>query len=313
MKILLAHAKSNEEGKTTGGKAGDQTKNEVCIQEYFAYSWQYIYRAKDPKRAEYLAANAEIICANDNIGYDHNDRYSMYLLAKAAKYNFTKVTKPCCTDCSQMTATLINGSGVSISPYIATINMRDHMNQTGAFTEIPFTDKNQLKRGDILLTVTKGHVVIITQGASEDPTPGPSVVPKYVCEVYGLQLVDVKTAPDPKSANLKLYPHLAAGNWIDVCDEADGWCYIRICGQYYGWLQRDYLLRKNNPIAKGYPTENLHMRTNPGKEFKSIMVLKKGQPVEILDEKPTKDGAPWKYLLVNGKYGFSSARYINVK
>lgn len=310
MKILLAHARSNEEGKTAGGKAGDQTGREVCVQEFFEYRWQYIFRAKDPKRAEYLAANAEICCANDHIGYDHPDRYSMYLQAKAAKYNFNKITTDCNTDCSQLTATLINGSGVTISPYIFTGNMRDYIMKTGAFVEIAYTDKSQLRRGDILLTVDKGHVVIITLGAESGQ--GPSTELKWVAEVYGKELVDVKTAPDASSINLKLYPHLAAGNMVDVCDEDGEWCYIRICGKYFGWLQRMYLLRKT-PYAKGTVNTDLHMRTNPGVKYKSMAVMPGKTVVDVCDVKPAATGADWYYIIYKGVYGFASARYIKLK
>ena len=311
MKILMAHARSNEEGKTTGGKAGDQTGREVVIDEFTEHSWQWIYRPKDVKRAEYIASNAEICAKNDNIGYDHPDRYSMYLLAKAAKYDFTKINKPCNTDCSQLTSTLMNGSGVPVSPYMVTANMRDEMRKfTQYFDEIPYTNKNQLQRGDALLTVSKGHVVIIVQGASEDPQP--AVIPQWVGEVYGKLLVDVKTAPDAKSLNLKLYPHLAAGNLVDVCDEKDGWCYIRICGQYFGWLERIFLLRKT-PYCKGTVTEDLHMRTNPGRNYKSLAIMKGGEVVDICDTKPTATGADWYYIIRKGVYGFASAKYIKKK
>ena len=52
MKILLAHAKSNEIGQTAGGKAGDQTKQEVCVQEFFEHEWEWILRPIDKNVAE---------------------------------------------------------------------------------------------------------------------------------------------------------------------------------------------------------------------------------------------------------------------
>lgn len=42
----LVHASINENGRTVGGKRGDQTKREICIREYYRYSsgWDYCLR-----------------------------------------------------------------------------------------------------------------------------------------------------------------------------------------------------------------------------------------------------------------------------
>ena len=44
----IVHARSNEYGKITGGKSGDQTGNEICITKFYvpSYGWNYHFRYK---------------------------------------------------------------------------------------------------------------------------------------------------------------------------------------------------------------------------------------------------------------------------
>lgn len=307
MKIYLSHAASNEEGKTAGGKPGDQTGREVRIDEFFEYNWNWILRAKDASVREKLAEGAEVLAKNDFVGYDHPDRYSMYLQAKSLNYDFSRISTPCNTDCSQMVATLINSCKINLSPYIFTGNMADYIVNTGKFDKLAYYNKSQLRRGDILLSVDKGHVVTIIQAASDDPTP--SSTPKWVGEVYGAKTVDVKSEPNSKAKNLSNWPRLALGNLVDVCDERDEWCYIRIAAKYYGWVLRDNLLRKT-PYAKGTVSTDLHLRTGAGVINKSLKIMPAKAKIDICDEKLAANGAKWYYVIYNGVYGFCSARYI---
>lgn len=43
----LVHASINENGKTTGGKAGDQTGKEICVRKYYNKPWDCVLRYKD--------------------------------------------------------------------------------------------------------------------------------------------------------------------------------------------------------------------------------------------------------------------------
>lgn len=40
----IVHAGSNENGRTTGGKSGDQTGKEFCIRSYYNFPWVYCLR-----------------------------------------------------------------------------------------------------------------------------------------------------------------------------------------------------------------------------------------------------------------------------
>lgn len=50
----IVHARINEYGKTTGGKTGDQTGNEITITDYYtpSYGWKYHLRYTDQDKIE---------------------------------------------------------------------------------------------------------------------------------------------------------------------------------------------------------------------------------------------------------------------
>lgn len=306
-KILIAHANINELGQISGGKPGDQTGSEVCIQPYFDHKWEYIIRCKDESIAEKMASDACLIAGNENIGYDQADRYSMYTLAKLRNYDFTKIDKPCHTDCSQLAATLAIANGLKVSPFVYTGNIIDALLATGKFEKYTFKSKDDLRRGDFLITVTKRHIVIVVQGYGQGGMF--SETPEAVAEVYGKEVATVYSMPDESAKKLKAWPELGVGNLVDICDEYEGWYYIRIAGKHYGWLQKQYLLRKT-PARNAVVTSDVHLRTNPGASFKSMLIMPGKAKLEVCDEKPAPNGAIWYYVLYRGIYGFCSAKYI---
>ena len=309
-RVILAHARSNEIGQVSGGKAGDQTGLEVCVQAFFEHQWNYILRPIKNAVKESIAKNAELAASNNNIGYDQPDRYSMYLLVKSLGYDFTKISKPCNTDCSQLVATLILAAGIKVSPYIYTGNMVSEIMKTKEFELIPYTDSKQLRRGDILVAVTARHTAVVVEGYSAIPQPSATV--KYIAEVYGVEdghHITVKTEPKASANMLKSWPYLSNGNMINVCDEVGDWVYIRIADTNYGYIPKVNILR-HTAQRKGTVTTALHMRQNAGTRFKSLMVMPKGAVVEICDTKKAATGADWYYIVYKNIRGFASAKYI---
>ena len=54
----------------------------------------------------------------------------------------------------------------------------------------------------------------------------------------------------------------------------------------------------------------VNVRTWAGTEYNRFMVISHGKEVEVCDTVKAKNGDPWYYVKVNGKYGFVSAKYI---
>lgn len=300
--MKIAHARSNEMGQTTGGRPGDQTGNEVVINEYFEYEWTDVFRPLVNPDA--YAAAAQVICKNDSVGYDHNDRYSLTLLARQMGWDFAKVTTPCNTDCSAMVAAVCNACGVPVNIYMWTGIQIGEMEKTGAYRHFAYTDKSQLRNGDIILTTRKGHTGIVIG----NPAPAP-VFETFVGEAYGAKTVPVYKAASIGSGLLPQWSALATGNLFDVVGESGNFWKIRIAAKHIGYIEKRFCLRKT-PIRTGTVTTALHLRTGAGTGNKSIMIMPKNKQVQICDEKLASTGKPWYYVFVDGFYGFASSTYI---
>lgn len=175
MAVKIGHASIDENGKARGGAAGDQTGREICTRDWYSKNWNKVIRAKDSKIAEKIAKAMEAACANNNIGYDQNQRTTLYMQAKAKKWNLSKITAKCETDCSALVAVCVNAAGVSVSKDIYTGNESNALKATGKFeilTDSKYltTDKN-LKRGDILLNEGSHTAVVLSDGANISSKP----------------------------------------------------------------------------------------------------------------------------------------------
>ena len=163
MAVYIGHASIDERGKAKGGAAGDQTLKEVYKRTWYSKPWHTVFRAKSPEIAEKIAKAMEQACANNNIGYDQYQRTTLYTLAKAKKWNISKVTEKCETDCSALVAVCCNAAGVTVSKDMYTGNEKSVLKGTGKFTiytESKYVNSsNYLMRGDILLG--NGHTAIV--------------------------------------------------------------------------------------------------------------------------------------------------------
>ena len=125
MSTLIGHACIDERGKARGGTAGDQTLKEVYSRDWYNKPWHTVFRPKSAEVAEKIAKAMEQACANNNIGYDQNQRTTLFELAKAKKWNISKVNKKCETDCSALVAVCCNAAGVAVSKDMYTGNEKD--------------------------------------------------------------------------------------------------------------------------------------------------------------------------------------------
>ena len=163
MAVIIGSARHDEHGNCySGGKAGDQTGQEVPTQKFYNHSkgWN-VLRAKDNKVAEKLAEAMQIACGNKNIGYDQSERYGII------KHGInTKVKTEC--DCSSLVrACIIYASGKDVGDF-NTSNERPVILKSGLFEDVGSYKKGDtLYNGDILVTRTKGHTVIVVSGAKK--------------------------------------------------------------------------------------------------------------------------------------------------
>lgn len=181
MAVKIGHASIDERGKASGGKAGDQTGREVCTREWYNKPWIAVIRPKDSKIAGKIAAAMEQACANNRIGYDQSQRTTLFEQAKRKKWDISKITTKCETDCSALVAVCVNAAGISVSKDIYTGNEQSVLKNTGkfkVFTESKYVSNDDyLKRGDILLA--KGHTAIVLSDGNKVHTVKTEPVKKH--------------------------------------------------------------------------------------------------------------------------------------
>lgn len=138
------------------------------------------------------------------------------------------------------------------------------------------------------------------------------------------------------STKLSTYPKLNKNNLVDVVGESGNRYEVRIADKYTGYVNKSNI---KTPVAetskpttsttsKGYnKTEKfkgvvtaqsgLRVRKTPGTSktdaLCSFSPLKYNTTVSVCDTTTGSDGNKWYYICYKGKYGFSSAQYIQKK
>ena len=183
--VKIGSARSDERGKITGGKAGDQKGGkEVSTQIYYVHGkgWR-VFVCNIPEARPIMADLMQQACDNNNIGYDQYQRMTLTKLLPAAGYVIKKVGKKCETDCSRLVIDIINCAfkqlGIDYQiPNGNTSTLPNLLKRSGYFTELKGTkyteNDDYLPMGTILNTKTKGHVVMtITAGSKAESVPTP--------------------------------------------------------------------------------------------------------------------------------------------
>lgn len=107
MAKYIAHSSIDENGKISGGKAGDQTKKEVCIRTMYYKPWNCVIRIDNEAVRKQFANNMIDIANNENIGYDQGGRNSLLAEARKVNFDFSKITVKCECDCSSAITTCL--------------------------------------------------------------------------------------------------------------------------------------------------------------------------------------------------------------
>lgn len=190
MSVIIGSARSDERGRVTGGKAGDQKGGlEVSTQAYYVHKkgWVVIRATSDSVRKK-IAAAMKAACANNNIGYNQDYRNSLYNAVKSNGFDPAKCKTKVNTDCSALVRVCVNYAGIRVGDF-NTESEISTLKATGAFDILRDSKycsrSDYLKAGDILVTKTKGHtVVVLNNGAcvSDSSTSSSSssgYYPKY--------------------------------------------------------------------------------------------------------------------------------------
>ena len=176
MAVIIGSARIDENEHAHGGSAGDQKqsgtpdrKGEVSMQDFYVHSkgW-YIFRAKKAAHAKNLAKSMKRACNNPNIGYDQYQRDGI-----VTKGTDTKTKTEC--DCSSLVRRCIIEACGKDPGNIRTVSMPYMLPKTHLFEpKITYVSGTKLYTGDILVTKTSGHTVIVVEGADRSEAPSTS-------------------------------------------------------------------------------------------------------------------------------------------
>lgn len=169
MGIMIGSARIDERGKLSGGAAGDQkqvsntndTKGEVSMQPFYVHKkgW-YILRPKSAALAAKMAERMIAACNNKNVGYDQGNRLGIIKCGID-----TKIKTEC--DCGTLVRQDVKEASDKDPGNFTTANAVAVLGATGLFMDkISYVSqaKTPVYNGDILVTKTKGHIVVVVSG-----------------------------------------------------------------------------------------------------------------------------------------------------
>ena len=175
MAVKIGHASKDENGKASGGSAGDQTKKEVCTRNWYNGNWDFVARPKDKTKAEKMATACEAGCNNDLQGYDQGQRNTGLKEAQRVGWDLAKITAPCEFDCSSFMTACVMAGGVNIwsggnAP--TTRTLRSALEKSGEFeilTDAKYlTSDKHLQRADILCSEGSHTVMALENGSNAE-------------------------------------------------------------------------------------------------------------------------------------------------
>lgn len=325
--VYIGSARIDERGKASGGQAGDQTGKEVSTQDWYRHSKRWIVlRPKDGAKAQKIAKGMRSACDNPNIGYDQTNNQSLWNLVKDKGFDPAKADKPCETDCARLVRVCCAYAGIIADDFYtateATVLMR-----TGEFiklTDSKYTDApDYLGAGDILVTKTKGHTVVVLSngkyydGSADEPERalGDRILRDgdYGADVIELQTrlkavgydpgeIDGEFGPNTESAVKAL--QTAAGILVDGEFGPDS---LAALVKMEGTDDPDEPADdpKDEPASPSVEISggNAYIRTGPGTQYDMMGVAHAGDAFE--DANP--DG--WNAILYGGRIGWVSGKY----
>ena len=322
MSVLIGHASINENGKASGGKAGDQTKKELCTRYWYSKPWSVLLRPKDSTMAEKIAIACEQACANENIGYDQGQRNTLYTQAKAVNFDLSKITTACECDCSSLACICAIAAGAPAEKlYVGgnmgtTRTMRSYFKNTGMFEILTdskyLTTSDYLKRGDIVVNEGSHTFIVLSNGPKSvgSQTSVVSTSNKVIGIATARGSVNVRSG---SSTAYSVIGIAKKGQQVEVLEKlANGWlkvlwngaeAYTSNVGEKYysfGEISNNSTLGKVATTLQPYKVKiiasTLRIRTGPGTKYNEKGFIRSGKIVGIIEEEYDAENKKWGLL-----------------
>lgn len=335
--VYIGSARIDERGKASGGQAGNQSGKELSKQPWYDHSkrW-YCFRARDGAMSGFIAEGMEKGISNKNIGYDQLQNQTLYKQVKDKGFDPIQATTPCETDCARMVRVCVAyayervGLDGSKVPDWYTATLPSLIMGLGTF--VKYTDADHcrsskyLKRGDILCTRTKGHVVVVLNdgelagGDVADYELGDRILRDgdYGADVVELQTRLKAVGYDPGEIDGEFGRNTeSAVKALQTAAEID------VDGEFGPDSLAALVALEGTEDDPDNPVDdpeleidgpsvqvsggNAYIRTGPGTQYDAMGVAHAGDVYESANP----DG--WVPVLIDGRIGWISGKYAEVK
>ena len=225
---MISNCGHDENGKYSGGAAGDQTGAEWEIRTWYNRPWNCVLRHPDRNVGNMLADLARKAAQNNLVGYDQNQRGTYWQHLKASNYDPAQITIKCEADCSSGVAANVKAAGYrlgikalqNVSADCYTGNLRAALKNAGfeVLTDSKYlTSDAYLLPGDILLY--EGHHTatnLDTGSKAGSSTPSTPVSGDTYTVRSGDTLSEIAAAWGVSVSDLAAYNGISDPNKINV-------------------------------------------------------------------------------------------------
>lgn len=321
MAVLVGSARSSYGNTNPGDQNGGR---EVSTEKYYVHSKGWIMlRAKDASAREKIAVAMERACANNNIGYSQPTRNTLYTNIKPYGFDPAKTTKKVNTDCSALVRVCVNFAGITIGDFITSSEVSAII-ATGAFEmfidDAHCKSSDHLLRGDILVTRTKGHTVVVLNDGAKAGEEVVNIVYRLGDRVLknGMDGEDVKELQTMLiSLDYGCGIWGADGEFGDATEQAveqfqrDNGCDVdgEVGEETLAALKRA-LEEAEAPVANARHVKivngDCYVRTAPNTGGRKLGVAHRG---DILDYQGVQSADGWHLVVYNGQNGWVSGKY----
>lgn len=174
---MISNCGHDENGRYSGGAAGDQTGSEWQIRSWYNRPWNVVLRYPDRKVGDLIADLAIQAANNNDIGYDQGQRLTFWYALQNVGYLPKNIKTKCETDCSAGVLSIVKAVGYllgiqalkDVDPNGWTGSMVSQLRAAGfktLFDPKYLTSDKYLIPGDILLNEQYHTAINVSTGAS---------------------------------------------------------------------------------------------------------------------------------------------------
>lgn len=172
MSVLIGHVAADKNGLPTGGGSGALKTDSIFIRPFYHKQWKKVYRPAGDKRAEIVASTMEKLCNNNHIAYGIENCESFYEEARKCKWDVSKIEVECNTNTAMAILVLVRALGEVLGNEKAiTFDTLDYVLSRAGFQIFKFEEKDNLKRGDIIVSDVHAAVVLSDGDKVDRRTP----------------------------------------------------------------------------------------------------------------------------------------------